>query len=308
MKQPLSGTQSFATVVSFDSLVGAALVLFWSSGFVVPRFFAPYVEPVTFVAARNVGATVVLAAVAVLCSRPWPTATGDRLGLMWAGALFQGVYLMAVYWAIFHGLPVAIGALIGSLQPALTALFAARMLGERLSARQIAGMGVGLVGVALVLSPKFSSADAGMTIGLALIALAGVAAGAYGSVYQKQFEQTGDAWTRTALIMLGALIPPTLAAPMLERVSVVWAAELVAVYLWAVIALSIGGTMALLHLIRKGQAARAAALLYLMPPVSALMAYLAFGERIWLVQVAGFLVAAAGVYLVQTQGVAPRRA
>lgn len=291
---------------AFDALVAASLVFCWATGFVVPRFFGPYIEPLTFVAARNVSAMLLLAAIALLWRRPWPRQPREWLGLMWAGALFQGVFLMAGYWAIFHGLPVATAALIGALQPALTALCAAWLLGERISGLQIAGMMLGLAGVGLVMVPKFSSSDAGTALGLALVCLIGVACAAYGSVYQKRYEHAGDSWTRTTLIFVGAVLPPMIFAPLLETQSVEWSAALIGVYLWSVVALSIGGTMALLYLIQKGQAARAASLLYLVPPLSAIMAYLGFGERIHLIQVAGFLVAAAGVYLVLRHSAAAR--
>jgi drug/metabolite transporter (DMT)-like permease len=74
---------------------------------------------------------------------------------------------------------------------------------------------------------------------------------------------------------------------------------MIAVYAWSVFALAVGATMSLLFLIDRGQAARAAALIYLVPPMSALMAYLAFGETVGTAQVAGFLISAAGVALVQ---------
>jgi hypothetical protein len=84
-------------------------------------------------------------------------------------------------------------------------------------------------------------------------------------------------------------------------VHVTWAVPLFAVYAWSVLALAIGATMALLHLIRKGQAAKAASLIYLVPPVSAAMAYLGFGKTVTPLQIAGFALAAPGVALVQVR-------
>ena len=87
---------------------------------------------------------------------------------------------------------------------------------------------------------------------------------------------------------------------MLEHFHMDWQSPpLIAVYIWSVFALAIGATMALRFLIRQGQAARAASLIYLVPPTSALMAYLAFGERLDWMQVVGFAVAGCGVALVQ---------
>jgi drug/metabolite transporter (DMT)-like permease len=124
---------------------------------------------------------------------------------------------------------------------------------------------------------------------------------AYASLYQKRFEQVGDPWSRTALMFIGATVPALVAACLLERAHIVFAPALLAVWMWSVFALAIGATMALLFLIRKGQASRAASLIYLVPPVSALMAYAGFGEAIHLIQIAGFAVAASGVALVQVK-------
>ncbi len=276
-------------------------VLLWASGFVVPRAFAPYAGPLTFIAARNVGAALVLVLVALALRRPWPRANGDRLGLLWTGALLQGFFLMAGYWAIVNGLAVGVGALIGALQPGLTALFAAFMVGEGLSRRQWIGLALGFAGVGVVISPKLAGGQGHASLVLAALFLGGVACAAYASVYQKRFEESGDAWSRTALIFVGAAIPPAIAAALLEHERVSFALPLVAVYLWSVFALAIGATMTLLYLIAKGQAAKAASLIYLVPPVSALMAYFGFGEPIGWALIAGFAITAAGVALVQTR-------
>jgi drug/metabolite transporter (DMT)-like permease len=300
--QEIRNRSSAGWASSASTLAIAALfVLLWASGLVVPRAFGPYIEPITFVAARNGGAALVLIIIALALRRPWPSNRNQQFGLMWAGALLQGFFLMAVYWSIHRGLPVGIAALAAGLQPAMTAMFAGWMIGERVSARQWIGIGLGFVGLVLVMTPKLGAGHAATTAGLAVLALAGVACASYASIYQKRFETAGDAVTRTALIFVGALIPPLIGAPLIEEMHVTWAVPLLAVYAWSVVALAIGATMALLHLIRKGQAAKAASLIYLVPPVSAAMAYLGFGETVAPVQIAGFAVAAFGVGLVQVR-------
>jgi len=292
-----TAVRSSPTSRVFDYALPVVFVLLWASGFVVPRAFAPYAEPFIFVTARNGGAALVLVLAALALRRPWPARRADCLGLMWAGALLQGFFLMAGYWAIVNGLAVGVAALIGALQPGLTALFAARMVGEGLSRRQWFGLALGFAGVAVVISPKLAS-GAHASVMLALVFLAGIACAAYASVYQKRFERTGDAWTRTALIFIGATIPAALGIPF-EDGSVSVTVPLVAVYLWSVFALAIGATMTLLYLIGKGEAAKAASLVYLVPPVSAVMAYVGFGEPIGWALIAGFAIAALGVWLVQ---------
>jgi len=235
----------------------------------------------------------------MLLRRPWPGSLRDQIGLLWSGALLQGVFLATIYWSIYHGLPTGIAALIGGLQPAIRAIFAAAMLGEAVTRLQWAGIALGFAGVALVISPKLDNAQSHLALGLTLLATFGVACGSYASIYQKRFEQSGDLLTRTATLFVGALIPPLAGAFLFEQRVAVWSPTLILVYAWSVLALAICATMAFLNLIQQGQAARAASLIYLVPPVAAFMAYMGFGEQIEPTQFAGFAVAAIGVAFVQ---------
>src|SRR5262249_1278601 len=132
---------------------------------------------------------------------------------------------------------------------------------------------------------------------LALVFLAGVACATYASVYQKRFERAGDAWTRTALIFIGATIPAALGA-LFEDGNISTTVPLAAVYLWSVFALAIGATMTLLYLIQKGEPPMAGWLFYGGPGVSAVMAWFGFGEPIGWALIAGFAITAVGVWLV----------
>ena len=291
--KPVQGTADQRWVI----VIGAAFVVCWASGFVVPRVFVPYAEPLTFVALRNAGAVLVLAVLSLGLGATWPRTVPEVIGLLWAGACLQGFAVMGLYWAVYWGLPVGIAALVGGLQPALTAMFAVVLLGEKLLAWQWLGIGLGFIGLGLAVLPNIAATQTSFV--LIVSALFGVAAMAYGSIYQKRFSDVGDAWSRTTLMFVGAAIPAAAATCLFEHASIDWQPALLAVYAWSVLALAVGATMALLFLMQKGQAARAAALLYLVPPTSALMAYVAFAEKITLLQLAGFALSAGGVALVQ---------
>ena len=282
----------------WQTAIAFSFVILWASGFVVPRAFVAHAEPLTFVAYRNGGAALFLIAVALVLRDAWPVRRADIAGLLWSGALLQGFSVMGLYWAVYWGLPAGIAALVGGLQPALTAIVAAQIAGEALSVQQWGGIALGFAGLGIAIGPKVESAQ--ISIVLALIALAGVACMAYASISQKRYEQSAGPWSRTALLFVGATIPASIGAALLEHLHMDWQSlPLIAVYVWSVFALAIGATMALLFLIRQGQAARAASLIYLVPPTSALMAYLGFGERLGWMQVLGFVVAGCGVAVVQ---------
>jgi drug/metabolite transporter (DMT)-like permease len=211
---------------------------------------------------------------------------------------------MGLYWAVYWGLPVGVAALAGGLQPALTAVFAALLLGEQMSLTQWSGVAFGFFGLATAVWPKVELGGAGLT--LLASALGGVACMAYASVYQKRFANAGDPWTRTALMFVGATVPAVIGAVLFENGQLHWNLPMIAVYGWSVIALAVGATMGLLFLIERGQAVRAASLIYLVPPTSALMAYIGFGETLGALQVLGFAISALGVALVQFGSTAQR--
>src|SRR5680860_534708 len=78
---------------------------------------------------------------------------------MVTGVFVHAVYLGGVFFAIKHGMSAGVAALVVALQPLLTAFIAKQMLGERLSSRQFAGLVAALIGVVLVLTPKFAGGN-----------------------------------------------------------------------------------------------------------------------------------------------------
>ena len=140
-------------------LIAAAPVLFvlmWATGFVVARLSAPHADPLTFLGIRFPIAGVLFALIALALAAPWPGAK-QAFHATVAGAFLHGGYLGPVYWAVAHGMPAGVSALIVGLQPLMTAIIAAAMVKEEISLRHWAGLAVGILGVALVVSPKLAA-------------------------------------------------------------------------------------------------------------------------------------------------------
>ena len=273
-------------------------VLIWSTGYIVAKFGVPYAEPFTFLALRFAFSIAVLLAVALLTGAPWPRTWAETGHALVSGVLIHGLYLGGVWWAIARGLPAGIAALIVGLQPLLTALMARRMLGEALRPAQWLGILAGFLGVGLVLAPKLAG-DALAAASLAAVAatLTATLAFTLGTFYQKRFLTGADLRTGSLLQYLGALAPTAfLAAAGSPQVEWSWA--FIAALAWSVLGISVGAVTLLLVLIRRGAVSRTAALIYLVPPATALQAFLLFGETLTLLQLAGMALAALGVFLV----------
>lgn len=280
-----------------DLLARAApglFVMIWATGFVVARLVAPHAEPLTFLSARFLLTAIVLAGFALAVGARWPAGARGWRDALIAGALLQGFYLAGVFWAVRHGLTAGVAALIASLQPLLTAALAGPLLGETVSGRRWLGILVGFAGAILVVAPKLGVAG-GLPPTALLVCFLGTIAITLGTVWQKRTAAAVDLRTNAAVQFIGGAAVLLPLALLLERGEFDGAPPLWIGLAWAVLGLSIGGILILLWLIRRGAVAGVAALFYLVPPVSAGMAYVLFGETLAPVQLAGMAVAAAGV-------------
>jgi drug/metabolite transporter (DMT)-like permease len=278
------------------ALVSSLFVLIWATGFVAARFVAPHAEAFTFVAIRVVGVAFVLIALALWRGARWPRDRAGWLHAGIAGVMMQGVYVIGVFWSVQHGLPAGIAALVGSLQPLLTAMLAGPALGERVSRRRWLGIGMGFSGALLVLAPKVGAPDAaGIPVPALAACLAAMVAMTAGTLWQKSRAGGADLLTNAAIQFVGAALLAVPVALLLGTGRFDGSAPLWAGLAWSILVNSVAGILLLLALIRRGAVAGVAALLFLVPPVSALMAYGLFGEALEPIQMGGMAIAILGV-------------
>ena len=275
-------------------------VLIWSTGWVVAGFSAPYADPLTFLSLRYALAALALALITFAMKASWPTDVSSIRHALISGVLIHALYLGGVWWAVRHGLPAGISGLIAALQPIMTAFLAPMLVGERISPARWLGIVLGFIGIGLVLSPKLAGVEASafqavlIPIGVNAIAMLSVTLGTF---YQKRFIPTGDLRSVTTLQYVGAFAVTLPAAWLLEPMLIEWNATMAMVLAWSVLALSLGAIGLYLMLIRRGAVSRAAALIYLIPPVVAVEAWLLFGEKLGMVQLMGMGITVIGVVL-----------
>ncbi|MCE7027852.1 DMT family transporter [Jiella avicenniae] len=271
----------------------AVFVLLWSTGFIGARYAMPYAEPFTFLSMRYGLALLLLGGMALAARALWPQ---PRLAMhaMIAGSLIHGVYLGGVFFAVRHGLNAGVAALIVGLQPIVTALIAAPALGETIRPRHALGLFLGLVGVALVILPKLGAGGDYHFVNVAPACLSALGI-SIGTIWQKRFATGIDVRTGTFFQYLGALVPTFALAAFTETMVVAWNGEVVFALVWLTVVLSIGAIFLMMILIREGAVSKVASLMYLTPGVTAVMAYLLFGETLTPVQLGGLVLAGVGV-------------
>ncbi|WP_159586058.1 DMT family transporter [Chelativorans xinjiangense] len=286
--------------------IPALFVLLWATGFIGARYAMPWAEPFTFLWVRfALSFALLLLLVPVMKARKLAPRTAFHAGI--AGMLMHGVYLGGVFWAVRNGLPAGLAGLIVGLQPLLTAAMAGAFTGETVDRRLWLGLGVGLVGVAIVLSPKLGEAAGGVTVATVGAGLVAVIAMSAGTVWQKRFVANADLVTATLCQYLGGWLIVFLASLLLEDQQFVLTGELLFAMAWLVLVLSLGAIFLLMVLIRNGAVARVASLFYLVPAVTAVMAWALFGETLTPLQIAGMAVTTLGVALATGQSATVRR-
>lgn len=275
----------------------------WSTGFIVARYGVPHAPALSFLALRFAATLLVLAPLILVLKARWPSRR-DMFHLAVAGLLMHAIYLSGVWIAIEHGMPSAMSALIVNLQPILTAVWVAGW-GEAVGRRQWLGLLLGFVGVALAVASKWTADGVSVpNLICCVLALAGITAG---TLYQKRWVPSFDLRTGSFVQLAASLAVVGPLALMFEDRSIAWNLDLLLALAWAVLAISIGATFVLYRLIEKGSATAVTSLMYLVPPSTALMAWLLFDEAYGWLAAAGMVCAATGVALVQRVG-SPRAA
>ncbi|MCR9176390.1 MAG: DMT family transporter [Alphaproteobacteria bacterium] len=271
-------------------------VLLWSSAFISAKYGLPDADPITFLFVRFVLVACAFGAIALVLRSKWPTDPKQIAHIAVFGALVQGVYLSGVFLAISKGLPAGIASLIVGLQPILTALLASQLLSEQVRARQWLGLALGVSGVVLVLWER-ASLDGLQPVGIALC-LGSLICISYGTIHQKRYCGNMDLVSGSVIQALTASIVTGVAAYLLEPMRVTWSLEFSLALGWLVVGVSLGAFSLLMTMIKRGEAVKVISLFYMVPPTTAVMAWLAFGEELGPVAYAGIVVTAIGVALV----------
>ena len=276
----------------------AVFVLIWSTGFIVARYGMPHAPPITFLTIRYALSLMCFGVWIALARAEWPKTRAQWLHLCVSGVLMHAGYLGGVWAAVKAGMGAGTVALLVGLQPVLTAVWLSQTQqseGARTSRRQWLGLLLGLIGLVLVVWRKLGVGElSAWNLSLAALALLSITAG---TLYQKRHVAPCDVRTANTVQLLAALAV-SLPIALLESEPVVLHPHFLGAMVWSVIGLTLGGSSLLYLLIQRGAATQVTSLLYLVPPSTALMAWLLFKEPLTPVMLLGMALTAVGVSMV----------
>ncbi len=267
----------------------ALFVLIWATGFVAARYAAPHAEPLSFLLVRYAAVVVLMLVLALAAGAAWPSRR-DAVHLAVAGVGIQAGYLGGVWAAVAAGMPAGVAALIVNLQPVLTALIAGGV-----GLLQGVGLALGFTGVVLTVAAGLTTTGiTPTTLGLTLLALLAIT---LGTLHQKRFVPQFDLRTGQIVQFLASIAVTAPFVLALESFRLDWTPELFFALGWSVLVLTGGGISLLFVMLRRGAAARVTSYFFLVPGVTALIAWAVFGETLGPLAVVGMAVAVAGVAL-----------
>ena len=286
-------------VKSFPRLAPAFFVFLWSTGFIGVKYGIPYAPPFTFVALRMAIASVLLALITFAITKGFRLSKDGFWKSCLIGLALHGAYLAGCFYAVSQGMTAGIVALIVCLQPVIVSVLAIAFLGESLEGRTVIGLLLGLSGVSLVIVPKIVGQGDAHISGLSLLAcIIALFGGSLGTLAQKKFGSHIEALPGVTVQYGATAIVIGVLALLSENPSIEWTGKFIFSMIWLIVALSLGAILLLFFLLQRGSAASVSSLYYLVPPVTALMAYLLFDEEISYLTGVGTIIAVSGVWLV----------
>lgn len=292
----MNSTESTASWVKH---MPAVFVLIWSTGFIVARYGMPNSPPFSFLWFRYAFSISCFLIWIRWARVRWPQGQREWLHLAVTGVLMHAGYLGGVWAAVKAGMGSGLSALIVGLQPVLTAIWLSShgSTGQNaVSRRQWMGLMLGFCGLLLVVWRKLTQGSALdhvtlVNLSFAVMALFSIT---LGTLYQKSFVKPCDVRTANTVQLMAAMLVTTPLA-LLETESMQWNPELMGAMAWSVLGLTLGGSSLLYLLIQKGAAASVTSLMYLVPPCTAMMAWVLFDEPITAVTLMGIALTAWGV-------------
>ena len=280
-------------------LAPGLFVFLWSTGFIGVKYGIPFAPPFYFIAIRMAIASLLLFIAISFLRRSQPLTRSILWPSTLIGLTLHGAYLGGCFFAVSRGMPAGVAALIVSLQPVLVSLFAAKYLNEPLKARAVSGLILGLAGLFVVVIPRINmTGDNAISLVAVAASVIGLLGGSSGTILQKKYggaiptlAGTSIQYAATALVLL-------VLALLFEEPNITWSPEFIGALTWLVLALSFGAILLLFFLLSHGSAASVSSLYYLVPAVTAIIAYFMFDEHISVLTLIGTAITVVGVWLV----------
>jgi len=269
-------------------------IVLWSSAFVTTKPIIDNSDPFAALAFRFFFVALGFFIFAVFTKQKILTNTKNLLQSIISGVLFHGIYLGGVFYSVSIGMPTGIAALIVTLQPILTNALAGKFLGEDVSYKQWIGVMLGFFGAALVLGFDIGTSLPYVGVIASFIALLAITTS---TLWQKKIGNDLPLSVSNMYQAIGGCLFHIIIIIIFTDPYINFTSTFLIAMSHQIFLVSFGAFTILMFLIKNNSASRTVSIFFLIPPTTAVMAWLFLNEVLTNLDLIGFVIATLGVYI-----------
>ena len=280
------------SVIKFLPLI---FILLWSSAFITTKPIVDYSDPFAALSFRFFIVSIGFYFFSLFSKQKILFSTKNILSSVSTGILFHGFYLGGVFYSISIGLPTGIAALIVTLQPVLTNALAGPILKEKITWKKWVGVLLGFIGATLVIGFDIGKSLPLLGIIAVIISLIAVTCA---TLWQKKISNNLPLSVSNMYQAVGGfLFHLIIIIFFIQKPFINFSTTFIIAMSHQILLVSFGAFTILMFLIQKNSASKTVSVFFLIPPTSAILAWVFLGENLNPVDIFGFIIATLGVYI-----------
>jgi len=269
-------------------------ILLWSSAFITTKPIIDNSDPFSALAFRFAIVALGFFLFSIYSKKKIFVDRKNFFESFFSGVLFHGVYLGGVFFSISKGMPTGVAALIVTLQPILTNALSGPILNEKVSAKQWIGVLLGFSGAVMVLGLDIGTKIPTIGLVATIVALIAITTS---TIWQKKLSNNLPLSVSNMNQALGGFIFHILIIIFFAEPYIDFSKTFLIAMSHQIFLVSFGAFTILMFLIKKNSASKTVSIFFLIPPTSALMAWVFLNETLSSFDILGFIVATIGVYI-----------
>ena len=269
-------------------------IILWSSAFITTKPLTDNSDPFSALAFRFFLVSLGFAIYSIYTNQKLLVDKKNIFESLLSGVLFHGLYLGGVFYSVSKGMPTGIAALIVTLQPILTNALSGPILNEKVTFKQWLGVILGFIGSAMVLGLDIGAEIPILGLVATIIALLAITTS---TLWQKKISNNLSLGVSNFYQAVGGFLFHIIIIVFFANPYINFTKTFLVAMAHQVFLVSFGAFTILMFLIKKNSASKTVSIFFLIPPTSALMAWFFLGEKLSNLDIVGFLIATAGVYI-----------
>ena len=269
-------------------------IILWSSAFITTKPLTDNSDPFSALAFRFFLVSLGFAIYSIYTNQKLLVDKKNIFESLLSGVLFHGLYLGGVFYSVSKGMPTGIAALIVTLQPILTNALSGPILNEKVTFKQWLGVILGFIGSAMVLGLDIGVEIPVLGLAATIIALLAITTS---TLWQKKISNNLSLGVSNFYQAVGGFLFHIIIIVLFADPYINFTKTFLVAMAHQVFLVSFGAFTILMFLIKKNSASKTVSIFFLIPPTSALMAWFFLGEKLSNLDIVGFLIATAGVYI-----------